>query len=225
MESSLLFTFLNETFVFRTLEIYSFFNHPSQRIFFDFRSRVNLNKIDNNDEPCSLLDEQEFDNWHELNKDSYMLILSEFDFYLMKNNFSWKCRKRDTIMQMEVLIKQELVRTINFPLELKLLINGGRKKVLGNRRKLNSKREAIRITPGNSYFLCTNDSSNIANPCYVLNMGKPEIVNSYRVIYFTDVKDTFISGKKTEINGWGFCTVFKNELGTTPEQALINKRL
>lgn len=207
---------LNDNIVFRKLGIHQIFGN--NRIYWTFKfSRHYSEELDNCANPFELLDERTFDNWRIYSKDDLKIIFDEFLFFALAKNLKFK--KSDVKLYLKSCIEsQELVKVIEFDPKVELLINSGRQRVKGSRELRPEQRIPVNLTQGDTAYICNYDTPNMASPCYIVK----NLANTYRVIYFTHLNNHLRETTGTKINGWGFATVYPNEIGTTPEQAKAN---
>ena len=220
---TLVTNFLSD-YAFRKLQIHEYFG--SQYIYYAHKQwRINLEEIDTTN-PFHLLRDDKFENWGILKKDTISKSLWE-EFRC--TNLKYKIKLKDKNRFIDItkrLISENLCRTIEFDNKVKDLINSKRISVKGTKVSSyfdDSNRKEIDAKIGETYFICKgHNQPHIANPCYVFDVN--ETCETLNVIYFTNVIDYFTESNKLEINGWCFDTVYKYELGRTPEEAVYNFR-
>jgi hypothetical protein len=218
--------FLLKNFTFRKLGIYEFFGNKEIPVFWTTKTDSSyLDKIDNCDDPCELLDEQVFSDWAILNNRGLNCIFSEFRYAELMSKFKVNLTSSEIKLKIKYLIEQtNIAKTISFNPFLKSLIAEGRYKVKNIKplSMTDPRRQNITARKGDKLYICKDVKPPfVANPCYVTNdIG----LNTYRVIFFTNVKSYWEDTKMTKINGWGFATVDADELGRTPEEAVRQKR-
>jgi hypothetical protein len=210
--------FLNEKFVFRKLEIHEFFEHKHPPIFWIHRSCYSP-EVDTM-EACMLLDDQMLHYWQIYSKGTLALVFDEFQLWCFLKNLEKPAKRKSKEIIKALIETSELVQMIKFNPVLKNLIVQGRHKVSGviPLHSTDSRRVRMDAKEGEVYYLCNDHSKPfIANPCYIV---KSTMNGPYRVMYFTNAASQFIETKKSRVNAYGFTTVFPNELGVTPEQAV-----
>jgi hypothetical protein len=214
--------FLNEEFVFRKLEIHTFFGIGESPIFWIHRRNYHTDAF-NTADTCTLLDDHVFNNWKVCDKDTVTYLLDEFEWNSLNNDRKLNRRAAKEFIR-TIIEEPDFVPMISFNPVLKKIISGGRHKVRGvvPLDSTDSRRINIHAKAGEGYYLCNDyHKPYLANPCYVIGEGTS---GTYRIMFFTNVASQFLDTKKLEINGYGFTTVFANELGTTLEQAVIQKQ-
>ncbi|MDH5609239.1 MAG: hypothetical protein OEY56_07145 [Cyclobacteriaceae bacterium] len=207
---------LNDNIVFRKLGIHQMFGND--RIYWTFKWSSDYSEnLDNHVNPFELLDDRIFDNWRTYSKDDLKIIFEEFQFFAVSKGL--KFRKTDIKRHLKLCIEnQEFVKIIKFDPKIELLINSERKRVKGTRTLAPGKRSPVNLSQGDTAYICNYITSNMVSPCYIIK----DLERTYRVIYFTHLNKNLRETSGTKINGWGFATVYHNEIGTTPEQATAN---
>lgn len=215
--------FLIEKFVFKNFEIDEWLN---KRIIIRFQHRNRFHKINNNQD-IKYLANQQLLNWEIINKDVVNYFFDEFCWFLQsKYNFQKSILSKKSIIKnlIQQQIEQELTDRVKFDSRIKPFFDKERIKVKG--KKPIPKELWSKANPelGQECYICRNSSSPyIVDPAFVYKLDTNSPVTMYHLMYFTNFGDYFGTTNKLEINGYGFVSVYDNEFGLTPEEAVKNK--
>ena len=216
--------FLNENYVFRKLQIHEYFDSKTSPIIWMHKHYVrDIIAAENCQETCELLEQGFYSDWFHFNKKQLDMFIDEFRFQNLRLTLKIKKTEIKTIVE-HLITNSSLTKTILFNPLLKELIQEGRHEVTKVRPLscISSERIEINAKIGQKYYLCRDTKSPfIADPCYIISLIQD---GTYNVMFFTNVQDNWSSSKKTEINGWGFTSVYANEIGLTPAQAVRNNK-
>lgn len=215
----MVFSFLNEQYVFRHIQLYDFFDNTEPIIKYTHVSNYN-SEVDTVDEPCKLLDRRCFQYWNDYTKNSTKLLADEF---IWKN---LKLHSKRTLIKnaiAEIIANGDIVKTIKFNPFLKEIINSGRVKVSVSKSRFCSSHDRITmVRSGDQVFVCDKSlSPYIANPGYVISAS---VTGTYRIMQFLNLDNDSRPTNKLRINGWSFFTANKDEIGLTPEDAVMQPR-
>lgn len=215
---SALMAYLEHEFVFKTLEIDQWLG--DERIIYKHRSHYNTASFKSSKNTEEIWYDGEFEDWKTCTSMSIKNICSEFIFkYGAAISKNQKALIKD-IIKAEITYGT-LVETIKFNPTLKMLIDNGRKTVKGIKplHYASNKRVNVQMNEGDLCYFCWNTKNPyVANPAYVFR----KIGSSYILLFFSNQsKGTETS--KLEINMARFINVPADELGLTPEQAVLQR--
>lgn len=215
---SAIMAYLEDQFVFRKLEIDHWLG--DKRVIYQHKDRYQPELFNAGKSAEELWHDREFEDWTTCTDKTVKYICSEFMF---KNCLAVPKNRKAMI---KAIIKAEidhgeLIETIKFNPILKQLIDSGRRKVTGVKPLLyaSHKRMKVELNEGDLCYFCWNTKNPyMANPAYVYRKSG----GSYVLIFFTNLyqgKET----SKVEINLGDFINAPADELGLTPEQAVMQR--
>lgn len=218
--------FLSENFVFRRLQIHEFFDNKNAPILWTARNDSEyLAQVDHTPDSCTLLDDRFFSNWAKFNNEGLNLIYDELLYRQIWSRAKIRLKAIEVKSTIKYLVKEtNVTKTIAFNPVLKQLIAEGRHHVKHTKplKYGDPLRTNIKAKKRDSLYVCKDEKPPyIANPCYVLATSGN---NTYRIMAFTSLNAKFEETKAKKINGWCFVTVDANELGRTPEEAVLQVR-
>ena len=208
-------TYLEDTFIFRRLEIDQWLGND--KIIFrendGFSTKLNSGKSAE-----ELWHDGVFEDWATYSEKTAHNLSSEFFF---KNTQTVGMDRRRLVKQ---IIRTEIeqgarTETIKFNPVLKQLINSGRQKVKGVKPLPfgSHKRRNVDLSEGDLCYFCWNITSpHVANPAIVFKKYE----RCYSLIFFSN-QHKGCETNKPEINMGRFITADADELGLTPEQAIL----
>jgi len=211
-------TYLQDNFVFRRLEIDQWLGND--RIIFVDKNFRFLSKLNSKNSAEELWYDGVFEDWGTYSEKMVNYIFSEF--FLFNTQAVGTNRKR----LIKQIIRDEiehgsLTETIKFNPVLKKLIGIGRQKRNGVKPLPfgSHKRRKIDLNVGDLCFFCWNTKSPyVANPAVVFKKHD----GFYTLIFFSNENRDFETSK-LEINMGRFITADADELGITPEQAILQR--
>ena len=215
---SAIMAFLEDKFVFRKLEIDQWLGED--RIIFKHRDDYEPEIFNCGKSTEEIWSDGELEDWHTCTPINVKNICSEF---ILKNCAVVGKNRKSLIRD---IVKAEishgaLIETIRFDPILKKLIDGGRKKVNGIKplHYASNKRVTIELNEGDLCYFCWNAKNPyVANPAYVFR----KVGGSYIIIFFTN-QSKGSETSKPEINVGRFINAPADELGLTPEQAVLQR--
>lgn len=213
-----LMSYLDNRFLFRRLEIDQWLD--DDRIIFKRKGEHITSVLNSGMTAEELWETGNLEDWATYSPMTAKNICSEFMF----QNSLTVARGRKTLIRsmIKAEIEQgEITKTIRFEPKLKALIEAGRQRVTGIKPLPYGSQNRIKIelNQGDSCFICyRNQAPYMANPAYVYK----KLSGSYLVIFFSNrLKGTETS--KTDINAARFINASADELGLTPEQAVLQR--
>jgi len=210
-------TYLDNNFLFRKLDIDQWMDGGIRYIERDVFHETAL-AADRKGEV--LLEEGVFEDWRTFTAKSVNYLCGEFLWQNLTNLGAGKKKLIKTIIT-ELVEKTGPTIVIKSDPIIESLIKMGRKNVKAIKPLTynSGKRVAVDLQAGQTCFVCTDRSAPfIASPAYVLK----KFENAYRIMFFTNVKD-YGESKNLSVNQIICLTVQANELGNTPEQAVLQK--
>jgi len=209
-------TYLEDNFIFRRLEIDQWLGND--KIIFREKDDALIEKLTSGKSAEELWYDGVFEDWATHSKKTTHDLFSEFFF--TNTQTVGKNRKRLVTQIIRDEIEQgALTETIKFSPVLKKIIGIGRQKEKGVRPLPfgSHKRRNIELNEGDvCYFSWQTTSPYVANPAFVFKKHQ----HSYSIIFFSNLHNGSETSK-LEINMVRFITPQANELGVTPEQAIL----
>lgn len=215
---SALMAYLESKFIFRKLEMDHWLG--DQRIIYTKKDNYVTDLLNSGKSAEELWHNREFEDWTTYTDKTVKYICSEF----MLENCATVGKNRKALIK--EIIKAEieqgaLTETIKFNPILKQLIESGRKKTCGIKPLLygSHKRVKVELNEGDFCYFCWNTKGPyVANPAYVYR----KCGGSYVIIFFSNL----YKGSETtkpEVNIGDFINAPADELGLTPEQAVLQR--
>lgn len=213
-----LMDYLDHTYVFVKLEIDQWLG--KDRVIYSRRDRCESDLLNSVLSAEELWFDGFFEDWTDCTTISVKNICSEFIF----KNGSLIGKHRKTMIR--DMVKTEinhgsLIVNVKFNPILKQVIAGGRKKVKGIKPLscFSQKRTSVELKEGDLCYFCWNTKNPyVANPAYVFR----KLASSYIIIFFSHQKNG-TETSKLEINTGRFINATADELGKTPEQAVLQR--
>jgi len=215
---SAIMAYLEGNFVFRKLEIDLWLGN--NRIMYLHRHNYDAKVFDSAKSAEELWNDGEFEDWKTCTPIFIKNICSEF---ILKNT-GLVGKGRKSLVKNIVTAEVEhgsLVETVKFNPLLKQLIDSGRQQVKGIKPLSygSHKRVKVEINEGGLCYFCWNSKNPyIANPAYVFRKSG----GSYILIFFSN-QHKGSESRKLEINMARFINAAADELGLTPEQAVLQR--
>lgn len=213
---SSIYSYLKKHFIFRKIGLCEYFKE--NQIFWNFRDEPF--ESDPDTDPCDFLRKGLFENWIAFSQSGLKRFAEKF---LMEDH---RFRRRYTITQVKeaiILAIEEQTTTIQFDPLLAECINEGRHKVtkVTPLRNTDSDRKRITLRKGQKCYLSESFCKPyLANPAYVYkDFGD----DSYGVIFFINVNKEGQRTNRIKVNDWDFAKVYGNDVGLTPEQAVLQR--
>lgn len=121
-------------------------------------------------------------------------------------------------------IENEIADVISFDNRIKPFFDKIRVKI----KRINpvpiQNRKKVEANLFDDCFICIGSSRPyIVNPAFIYKIEKHSYGTKYSLMYFTNFESCFLITNKLEINGYGFLSVYGDEFGLTPEEAVENK--
>jgi hypothetical protein len=210
-------TYLAGNFYFRKLEIDKWMDGG---IRYAEKDIFNQTDLASDRKAEQLLEEGFFESWRTFTEKSVNYLCGEFLWQNLASLGAGKKKLIKTIIA-DLVEKTDLTVAIKSDPILESLIKTGRKRVKGIKPLpySSNKRVAVDLQSGQTCFVCTDRSGPfISSPAYVLK----KFENAYRIMFFTNVED-YGESKNLLVNQIICLTVQSNELGITPEQAVLQK--
>jgi hypothetical protein len=213
-----LMAYLEHNYVFRKLEIDQWLG--DDRIIYKHKEEYDPADFSLGKSSEELWSDGVFEDWRVCTPMAVKNVCSEFLF----RNSAKAGKNRKTLLKDVVTAEinhGSLVETIKFNPLLKQLIDKGRYKVTGVKPLLytSNKREKIELSEGDTCYFCWNTKNPyVANPAYVFRKAG----GSYIIIFFTNLSKGTETGKP-EINMARFINAPADEIGLTPEQAVMQR--
>lgn len=211
--------FLLKDFSFVKFEIYNYFNN--NKIYWAHSKAMIFQNMEYTDKDAfKMIDTIKSKNWAVYNEKSTLKYIAS-EFKLFSHIIS---NQKHKVADIKVAVKsildsEKLVQKIEFNPLISDLINEGRHRVKNVYPQEIKYRQNISAEIGDKVYLC-DSSNNIANPAYVIGNFANEKLH---IAYFTNLNSDYIETQNLKINGWALIGASKNEVGLTPEQAIINR--
>jgi hypothetical protein len=215
---SAIMAYLENNFVFRKLEIDQWLGE--ERVVFKYRENYDLSLFKCGKSTEEIWCDGDLEDWHTCTQIMVKNICSEFIF----KNSAAVGKHRKTLIRDIVKAETscgELIETIKFNPTLKKLIDNGRKTMKGIKplHYASNKRVNVELNEGDLCYFCWNTKNPyVANPAYVFRKSG----GSYLIIFFTNQYNG-LETSKPEINMGRFINAPADELGITPEQAVLQR--
>lgn len=210
-------TFLNKNYLFRKLEIEQWLG--LDQILYTRKDEVLSERLQTMTAE-TLWHEGDLEDWatYKPNKVDHF-----YENFMWENMQAVGFKRKKLIKNMirEIISTSQMTETIRFDPKLKTVIEMGRQKVQSVKplQFSSSERKPVSLEEGEACFLnWYSKTPYIANPAFVFKKYE----NSYRLLFFTNAAESGETSKLV-INSARFLTVPADELGKTPEQAVLQR--